>query len=214
MITVKGQPALYRSFLKHGISNHLFEVIHELPIDVGKTILDDYECFYIDQYKECGVKMLNLKGGGSNGRHCQETKDKISINKKAQNLKHSDKARKLIKEKRALQVIKSGFKKTKPPWNKGLLIGDKCKKKNPKVSDETKEKLRIVNLGKKHSKETKTRVSENNARYWKGKKMSEEHKQKLSESHMGKVSPMKGKKFSDDARRNMSLAHLGKKRII
>jgi Ni/Co efflux regulator RcnB len=205
MITVKGQPALYRSFLKHGIGNHLFEIIHELPCDVNKTALDDYECLYIDQYKECGVKMLNLKGGGSNGMHCQETKDKISTIKKAQNFKHSDEAKLKIKAKRALQVVKRGFKKTKPCWNKGLKIGNKCRKAGFVVSEEAKQKLRTANLGKKHSDETKKKVSDNNARYWKGKTMSEEHRRKLSESH-------KGKKLSEEVRKNMSLAQLGKKR--
>jgi group I intron endonuclease len=68
---------LYNSFLKHEVKNHLFEVIQHLPSDVEQEILDWYEIFYIQQYKECGFEMLNIKEGGSHGKHSEETKIKI-----------------------------------------------------------------------------------------------------------------------------------------
>jgi group I intron endonuclease len=77
-----GQPKIYNSIRKYGFDNHTFEIIHELPKDVSQDVLDEYEILYITQYKECGFKMLNIKGGGSYGKHSQETKDKISkVNK-------------------------------------------------------------------------------------------------------------------------------------
>lgn len=38
---------------------------------------------------------------------------------------------------------------------------------------------------KEHKEETKIKISNNHTRYWQGKKMSEEHKEKLSKSHKG-----------------------------
>lgn len=210
MITVKGQPSLYRSFLKHGVNNHLFEVIHELPIDVSKTTLDDYEALYMDQHRECGAKMLNIKGGGSYGKHCQETKDKISAVKKSKNFRHSDETKQVIREKRALQANIPRPPKGSIPWNKGLKIGNKCRKRNPVMSEDAKEKLRIINTGKIHSEETRKRVSENNARYWDGKKFSEEHRRRLSESRKGKPSPRKGVVLSEEMRRKMSEVRKGR----
>ncbi len=64
-----------------------------------------------------------------------------------------------------------------------------------KLSVETKEKLRIINTGKKLSEETKRKISEFN----KGKigvKHSEETKRKISESRIGIGNPMYGKKGS------------------
>jgi hypothetical protein len=88
-------------------------------------------------------------------------------------------------------------RRRKLPWNKGLspseetrikisksLSGRKRldisismkeqwasgKRKKTPLSDITKEKLRQINLGKKHSEKTKTKMKENNGRYWLGKK--------------------------------------------
>lgn len=43
-----------------------------------------------------------------------------------------------------------------------------------------------------------------------GKKLSDEHRQKLSDSHKGKPAHNKGKSASNEARQNMSEAHRGK----
>lgn len=51
------------------------------------------------------------------------------------------------------------------------------------------------NLGKHLSEETKQKISEHNAKYWKDKHLSEKHRQKISENH-GKA--MKGKFGKDN----------------
>jgi hypothetical protein len=42
-----------------------------------------------------------------------------------------------------------------------------------------------------------------------GKKLSKEHKAKMSESKKGKVSPRKGAKLSDETRKKLSISHMG-----
>jgi group I intron endonuclease len=74
------QPKIYNSLLKYGWEEHKFQVIHELPIDVSQDVLDTYEIFYINQYKDCGIELMNVKEGGGYGKHNQETKDKIRQN--------------------------------------------------------------------------------------------------------------------------------------
>ena len=67
--------------------------------------------------------------------------------------------------------------------------------------------------GKKLSEETRNKISETLRGHlpWnKGKKLSEEHKQKLSEVHKGKQTWMKGKCHSEKARKKISEAKKGK----
>lgn len=87
-------------------------------------------------------------------------------------------------------------------------------------------------FGKKHSESTCNQISESLKKYYienperleqvrkqrkgkpspnKGKKLSDEHCKKLSESHKGKPSGNKGKKVSIESRKKMSDAHSGKK---
>lgn len=63
------------------------------------------------------------------------------------------------------------------------------------VSEETKKKLSIANKGKIISKETRQKMSKNNARIWLGKKLNNETRIKMSESHKGKTGNNKGKIF-------------------
>lgn len=71
------QRHLHRSFLKHGVYSHKFEISHQLPDDVSMEVMNTYEIFYWQQHIDCGFKMLNIKEPGSNGRHSEETKKKI-----------------------------------------------------------------------------------------------------------------------------------------
>jgi group I intron endonuclease len=128
----KGQFALYNSFLKHGVENHLKEIIYELPDDIEQDVLDRYEQLYITAFKECGITLLNLREGGRGGKHGQSTKDKIR-----QSLKGN-----IINENQ-LNGLRKG-------WSAA---------KNKKLSDVTKKKLSEINKGKVHSKDTKDKMS-------------------------------------------------------
>jgi len=72
-------PVIFKSILKYGYEKHSFEILQEFPSDVPKYVLDNYEVFYINQYKSAGISLLNIKGGGSYGKHSEETKNKIRL---------------------------------------------------------------------------------------------------------------------------------------
>lgn len=77
---------------------------------------------------------------------------------------------------------------------------------NRTLSEETKQKLREANIGKKKSEETKQKIRE----ACKGRHYSEETRRKMSEAHKGKTNPMFGKTHSEVARRKLSEANKGK----
>ena len=72
----------------------------------------------------------------------------------------------------------------------------------------------LHHYGKQCSEETKRKMSENNARYWKGKtgekhtwygrQHSQETKKKISESHKGKPGTMKGKHHTEETKQKIS----------
>ena len=75
------------------------------------------------------------------------------------------------------------------------------------------EHMRLHNLGKNVSAETRQKLSEanngeNNPMF--GKHLSEETRQKLSEARKGKPSCMKGKHHSEESRKKIGAAHKGK----
>lgn len=197
----KGQPALYNSFIKHGIDNHNFQVVYELPSDVDQKILDSYEQFFINQFKECGIILLNSKGGGqlAGGKFTRLVIDKIIKTKAGKDCSHSEETKAKIRAKRALQIIPKGIKKNKPAWNKGKKIGDKCRRIGYIVSQETREKLRLANLGKKLSQETiakRTATSKANYLLYGRRPYPESARKLKSELYKGRPSPNKGKRFS------------------
>lgn len=69
----RSQPGLNNSIKKYGWDKHVFEIINHLPPDVTQEVLNAYECFYMDAYRSCGIKLLNVKEGGSNGRNSDES---------------------------------------------------------------------------------------------------------------------------------------------
>lgn len=87
-------------------------------------------------------------------------------------------------------------------------------------SDEVKEKLRLINLGKHHSEETCKKISEHSAKNRLGKHHTDEAKQKLRETNLGRhhseeskqsiSNTLKGIKRSDETKQKISIANKGK----
>ena len=76
----KSNRLLANSITKYGKENHHYRVVQTLPPDVSQEVLDNYECFFIDQFTEAGFKMMNLKGGGSNGKMSESSKALLKKN--------------------------------------------------------------------------------------------------------------------------------------
>lgn len=199
----KSQPKLDSSFSKYGARNHHYEILHELPPDVEQSVMDEYEKLYMDSYRECGARLLNLRGGGEGGRLSEETRKKIGLKSKGHppnstsfkkghkqirgdewkkkvsiantGKRHSDEAKAKIKAKRKAQVISHSQEKR----NK-ISLSNKGKKLQP---EQIKALIRRhtgnkYNVGKRHTQATKDQISKKKT----GVKYSEEIKKKHSET--------------------------------
>ena len=125
----KGQTKLNRSFLKYGVSNHVFSIVEICDA----SLLDELECKYIEML-DCVKSGLNSKGGGKGGYMPEDIRQKISIKHKNKVVKES------TKEK--LRLYK-GAKNNR--FGKQHLFCTKYKifiaAKNRKHTQETKDKL-------------------------------------------------------------------------
>jgi group I intron endonuclease len=65
------QRKLCASILKYGWMQHKAEMVHVLPPDISNDILNTYEVFYMEKYKDCGIELMNIKEGGINGKMIQ-----------------------------------------------------------------------------------------------------------------------------------------------
>lgn len=155
---------LIESFNKHGVKNHVFEILEEC----SSEIMLERETFYGLKYnvlsKEFGLNLLlpKLKDGTGGA-----SEDKITWNKGIPRTDEEKRAHSLIMSGRPSPF--KGIKTNKTPWNKGIPL-----------TKSTKEKL---------SEALKGRPSWN-----KGKNWSEESKIKMSESSKGSVTWNKGLK--------------------
>lgn len=178
------QHHLHASFRKYGARNHEYKVVHELPSDTSQEVMDSYEQLYMDLYRGCGMKLMNLKEGGSKGKHTEESLKRMSIaltgvprkrdpNKKINrapqseitkmkiseaNLgyKHTDAAKAKMKEARKHQIWQPCTEEAKRKIS--------AKNKGRKLSQEHIDRVREVNIGNKnaeghrHSPETKEKM--------------------------------------------------------
>lgn len=130
----KSQVKLNRSFLKHGIENHSFEVIKYC----SSVYLDKLECEYIELYDSIN-NGLNAKGGGLGGYMPEEVRIKISR-------KHKNK---IIKEETKEKLRKFKGSNHHGYGKKHLLCTIykmKLAGKNRKHTEETKRKLSDIQL--------------------------------------------------------------------
>jgi len=98
----KSQVKLYRSFLKYGVENHKFEIVCEC----GVSELNIYERYYQDMYSVIGRDGLNcqlINTDYQNGAVCDETKEKMSIQRKGR--KHTEKTKRLIAYNNSIRIV-------------------------------------------------------------------------------------------------------------
>lgn len=166
----KKQLALQNSFLKYGSKNHLYECIAELPSDVDQKVLDTYEILYWQLYKDCGVKMLNIKEPGKGGRLSEEMKRKKSVAMLGRKL-HTEESKKKISIANTGNKYSLGTKRTQEQCAalsarmKGRVVKE--------ISIERRKQTmngRVIephNKGKKASDEVRANISKSKLLYFK-----------------------------------------------
>ena len=70
----KGQRRLYNSITKHGVDNHIFEIVEECEVEQ----LDEREIYWGHHFNVLGENGLTLKLGNGKQIVSQETKQKMS----------------------------------------------------------------------------------------------------------------------------------------
>lgn len=155
------QPALFASLKKYGSDNCAFEIIHELPKDVSREVMNAYEELYIALYKDAGTSLLNLNEGGHKNQELSEsTRQKLSDSAKGKKYwlgrKHTDETKQKIREGN------TGVKFTEERLRNMSLgnMGKPGPNKGKRMSEETKQKLRIAHTGKRLSEDHKRKISE------------------------------------------------------
>lgn len=189
------QRKLYNSFLKYGVDKHKFEIICQCK----KEKLNKLEIYYIELFNSFNSENgLNLRhGGGSKGKHSEETKRRISeSNKKTfSNPELRDRIRKAA------------------TGNNNMY--------GKKMSEEAKRKISVANKGEKNgmwgkklSEETKRKIgnaSKGNKNCL-GRKLSDEHKKKIGDASRGERNHSFGKKRSEEEKENIRKKLTGRKR--
>ena len=193
-LNCKKQPGIYRSLVKYGWNNHVFQVIVEFNNDCTQEKLDKFEILYMQIYREQGVKLLNVKDGRGDGKHSIESKKKMSESGKG----------KIISEETKKKISLS---------LQGKIISTETRRKislklkNRSLSPETKKKLSEAGIIRMSSEKARNRIRIMHT----GRKHSEESKQKISVSNMGRIGGMRGKKQSESVRYKITQSNLKRK---
>lgn len=162
----KAQPLLHNSFLKYGIEEHIFEIIHQCR----KLELNELEKYYVDLFQCFNSKYgLNLKDGGGN-RACLSIESRLKISKKVSGKKNgmfgvinTNEYKEKMSKKLKGRVIFWGKKISEKL--KGKPLSEENKKNLSKShiglkhTTEAKEKISIAGLGRKHSQESCEKMS-------------------------------------------------------
>jgi len=175
----KTQTKLYHSFLKHGVENHVFQIIHICK----EEELNDLEIYYVKFYNTFNTTHgLNLReGGNSGGRHSDETKKKQSEAK--------------IGKPQSIESVQKRIKSNTGKKRSKEFVMRFSGENNPSYGKRGKDS---PNYGKVKSKETilKMREAQSNR--------SKETRKKSSESKMGENNPCYGKSPSVETKIKLS----------
>lgn len=150
---------LAKSIKKYGWDAHIFEVIMSLPESTTQMQLDQYEIDCIESCRIFGLKLMNLKDGGSKGKHCAESIARMTGIKRSEDCKEKHRINatgKIFSEetREKLRIANVGKKLSEEHKAKIKESVNKfCK------TDEYRLKQSISGKGKLRSEETKRRIS-------------------------------------------------------
>ncbi len=138
------QPLFAQAILKYGWENFDHEVIAS---NLTREEADRFEKLLIEKLDTMNPKYgYNLKEGGSNGSHSEETKKKLSEFNKNKHL--SEEHKKKIGESNKGKYISEETKRRISESLKGKIVGEKHYLYGKHLSEETKIKLSDANKGK------------------------------------------------------------------
>lgn len=132
---------LRRAILKHGKLAFSLTLLCNVNTQQELDIAEKYWISFFDCVAPSGY---NLKSGGSQGKHCLETKTKMSISQKKRQLEnpHSEQTKRAISM--SLMGRKVGERKLPPPFSEETRQKMSEAKKYKKMSPETREKMKLA----------------------------------------------------------------------
>lgn len=157
------QPKLIASFRKYGVQSHDFQIIFLLGPHVEQSVLDACEIFYIEFFRGRGVHLLNIREGGSTGRHSEETKLIIGSKSKGHppNSGSFQKGRPPLARTAAwLHNLSESLRGKRHSEQARARIRAARKRQIVSHSSETKAKIGAAHLGRVFSEDTRSRMSE------------------------------------------------------
>jgi len=181
----KSQVKLYRSFLKHGVGKHEFEILCQC----SQEELNNLEVYYIELYNSFNSKLgMNLRSGGNVNKASDETRKKISDAGKG-------------------RIVSEETRKRSSVSRKGIKL-------NTHYSQERRDQISKIWKGRKHTEESKAKMRVAQKGNAIGRKASEETKAKMSASHKGRKSWNKGKEASLETKNKISASLKGKVKTV
>lgn len=165
-------PKLQNSVNKHGIDNFIFEIVEECTKDI-LIEREQYWIDYFDSYKN-GYNSRPIANSNLGTVFSKEHREKISNSHKG----------KIVSEesKKKMSVYWKKYYETYEQHNKGKtqIVSEEARKKisdalkgrtyeeiyGPEKAKEMREKRRLSALGKKHTEESKKKLSENTKKQW------------------------------------------------
>lgn len=187
----KGKDVYFWNALnKYSIDSFKWEVICICP---NIQSLNEQEEYYIALWNTCNVG-YNLQSGGLNALHNKKTKKKISDSLKGHKISQETKNK--------ISKKLTGSSISKETRLKMSLSNKKFHKQNPNFQKGKNGAF----YGKKHSEETKQKMSNAHKGKKKGIPLTEEHKQKLSINRIGIKNSFYGKKHTQKSKQRMSIS--------
>lgn len=193
LLDCKKQIGIYRSLIKHGVENHIFEIVCECDLHE----LNTKERYYQDLYNVIGSNGLNCRLTGENDRSgyfSKESRDKMSIAMKG--IIPSAESRKKMRDAKLGKKLSKEHKLKISISNKGKCLGRKS-------SEDTKKKISYA--AKNISDETRLKMSISAST----RIVTDETRKKLSAVNSGKNHPMYNKHHSESAKNKISIANKG-----
>lgn len=182
-----GNDYFTKSINKYGWNNFNHEILYEnLKKEEAEQKEQELIAYHKSNNRDFGY---NIDNGGKTNRFTDETKKKIGESHKG----------------------KPAWNK-----GLHINIGENNSFYGHHHSEETKKKISAANKGRKKTLEQLQKVSQSCKKTWKekianGYVFTEEQKRKLSEANKGKPSRFKGHHHSEETKEKLRLSHLGKK---